>query len=1057
MEIYNLSANNIQNLSTEIELGKSLVIAGLSGSGKSTFAQVISDELNKRLVTLLPKSEYSFLFPELLKNNVTAVNIKKLNHTIYLKKKSYSDNPRSTIGTYSGIFKEIRQKFGQKYNLPSDYFSYNNPLSWCLTCRGRGVLRGEICHNCQGERYREDIKNYVIEKNNVKYNIVDINQLPIDDLLLCSEQLGLSKIHIHIINNMNMANISYLSLDRAMNTLSGGELTRVYLCDFLANCSNINIIIDELSIGLDTNSLYNLIDQVNTLGKCNNIWLIDHSDIVINSATSAIYFGLGSGPKGGKLVSDSPRVAEKCYPLNLENPQKYYDLNHLKFRNLDIDKINLPKNRVIAITGESGCGKSTLINHCLKNSFLANYPNVKVCHLAQAKSKSITSLSSVATFLDLKKIIKKLEVNLSISISDLISKINIEELDKDALAKIKAISSMGLDYLTLDQKINSLSTGEFQAINLIKSVYISSNEERVIILDEPSQGLSQNILNSFMLYIKELVKNKDTTILMIEHNEYFLKNSEYILDFGKRTTSIVTAIPLLTNADYYSKVDKNQIRNLPKIASNIEQGSGIQVIEEDYNEVYSRAKTKFYGGYLRKLSQTASWIYDSYKSDRIEPILTINLENHLYSQDTFLFESHRILDRLISISDCSTHPDIKKFNFQDKNNLCRCCKGKGYVRSFDFNIILSKKEKGFFGGLIDPNVMKALKSYNYDKFKLMFSQVEEYSGLKLDNPYSKMSQKEISALWYGFWENEFFDKTTKTKRYWQGLVHLIIKYIKINDFPELKKSITSIGCPHCQSGLLHHKEQMTVFGSDIRGWLKKPLHFLYDVHGFNVELIDDISAICDMNTSLNFDISTLPISMQVQLKLIELKHLDLSGFNIYIKNYYPFSDCCDKIIADIAKNNKIYICDNAEYRLTKKELIKKIEKTLKVKKKTLIYELFGYKKISTQINSIREKEPCIHCNGKKFFKIEGLDENIPVINQPCESCFSTGISDKGLSKKIMDTKLLTLLTGNVSKLGLKHSGIEDVAHIPLNNSLDGLNKENLYKLFNFLNHEVNTK
>ena len=64
MIIKNLRANNLHEVSCEILQNESIGIAGLSGSGKSTFCSTIADESLKRIVTLLPKSEYRFLFSD---------------------------------------------------------------------------------------------------------------------------------------------------------------------------------------------------------------------------------------------------------------------------------------------------------------------------------------------------------------------------------------------------------------------------------------------------------------------------------------------------------------------------------------------------------------------------------------------------------------------------------------------------------------------------------------------------------------------------------------------------------------------------------------------------------------------------------------------------------------------------------------------------------------------------------------------------------------------------------------------------------------------------------
>ena len=78
MKINKLIANNLKQLTCQIEKDSSLGIVGLSGSGKSTFCLTIADETLKRIVTLLPKSEYRFLFSEKLFSNYSAQAIESL-------------------------------------------------------------------------------------------------------------------------------------------------------------------------------------------------------------------------------------------------------------------------------------------------------------------------------------------------------------------------------------------------------------------------------------------------------------------------------------------------------------------------------------------------------------------------------------------------------------------------------------------------------------------------------------------------------------------------------------------------------------------------------------------------------------------------------------------------------------------------------------------------------------------------------------------------------------------------------------------------------------------
>ncbi|HHB2068856.1 TPA: ABC transporter, partial [Bacillus cereus] len=95
MKVNQLIANNINKLDTDIPFNKSFGIAGLSGSGKTTFCQTIGEESKKRLISLLPKAEYQYLFPNIMETNFSAIKMEDMPLVLFLGKSSISSNPRS--------------------------------------------------------------------------------------------------------------------------------------------------------------------------------------------------------------------------------------------------------------------------------------------------------------------------------------------------------------------------------------------------------------------------------------------------------------------------------------------------------------------------------------------------------------------------------------------------------------------------------------------------------------------------------------------------------------------------------------------------------------------------------------------------------------------------------------------------------------------------------------------------------------------------------------------------------------------------------------------------
>lgn len=266
MKVNQLIANNINKLDATIPFNKSFGIAGLSGSGKTTFCQTIGEESKKRLVSLLPKAEYQYLFPNIMETNFSAIKMEEMPLVFFLGKSSISSNPRSTIGTHTGVFTEVREKLAEVFNLSPEVFSFNNQLGWCTGCKGRGTTKNVECKKCKGKRYSEEIEQHEIDLLAKPHSISNINDLSIESILSLAKELNISEEKQHILQNIINMNIGYLTLNRIMGTLSGGELTRLYLAEFMAVSENAVIIIDEISVGLDHETLLQILEEIKRLG-----------------------------------------------------------------------------------------------------------------------------------------------------------------------------------------------------------------------------------------------------------------------------------------------------------------------------------------------------------------------------------------------------------------------------------------------------------------------------------------------------------------------------------------------------------------------------------------------------------------------------------------------------------------------------------------------------------------------------------------------------------------------------------------------------------------------
>ncbi len=1052
MKINQLIANNINRLEAVLPEDQTLGIAGLSGSGKTTFCQTIGEESKKRLVSLLPKADYQYLFPNIMETNFSAIKMEEMPLVLFLGRSSISSNPRSTIGTHTGVFTEIRVSLAEKFNLSPEVFSFNNALGWCSECKGRGTTKNVECKKCEGRRYSPEVEQKRIELWDQPHSISDINNLSIESILSLAEELHISEAKQHVLKNIINMNIGYLTLNRIMGTLSGGELTRLYLAEFMAASDNTVIIIDEISVGLDHQTLLKILEQIKQLGYKNQIWLIDHSDTVLDTADDHLFFGPGSGKYGGKIVEESPRPKPITWERNKKMPTEYYQFHDLYCRNIQMAEIQIPKNRLITFTGESGCGKSTLVNECIAKDFLKRYPKDKLVIVGQDRNQSITSRSTVATFLDIKKKLTKYSEDIDDIFERSIEDI-IEELPNEDIAhkRLNLLIKLGLGYLTLERKTQTLSTGEFQCVHLVSELFANSRTPHTLfIFDEPSKGLSQNILNQFIDSVRGILKDESVSIMMIEHNSYMLENSDFIVDFGKRQLAPVEHLDVVSHDDYYREQNGTySVAPLP-ISSTLKQQKGITYLKENQIDYFKHAENIYKGGILKSLSSMARLIYGEYESDTIAPVIAIDLERHLYSQYSFLYEIGGLINHIVAAH--PTNKDTRSFDFYSQDNHCPCCSGRLVIEKFDFDIVIQDKTAPFWDGLLHPDVMEVLKYYQFPKLQFIFDEIKNELGQDISKSYTEMTEAEKHTFLYGYWEKSFYDKAGKTRRTWEGFNKILGMYIVISKSiikEQMKASKEKISCPICHGTVLNHHKKLKFGDTDIREIIRQPLDQVIKTVGKLPEL-EKLKSIVGGDMALTEDVALLPRETQVALKMFELEQASFMGFEMVLQNVLPFWDRIKGNIESISINNQITICDFSNITKTRETIIDKYFTNGKYKKLTYVYEAFGYKKIVTQINKIKASHPCPFCKGKKVISEDNLHDGVFKLTIPCVSCYASGINDEGRKETVEGIEVKTWLTGKVRDVVAESLNLEAVADIPIFNRIRELNKQEMMAIYQFL-------
>jgi excinuclease ABC subunit A len=289
--------------------------------------------------------------------------------------------------------------------LTPQMLSFNSPLGMCPGCSGLGKvdlgwehqhgegwrLEGETCSECRGLRLRPESRAVFFAGK----SITDATALTVADAMQHFRSLKLTgarqQIATEVLKEINArlgflldVGLDYLTLDRASETLSGGEAQRIRLASQLGSeLSGVMYVLDEPSIGLHQRDNLRLIATLRRLRDLgNSVLVVEHDTETIESADWVLDFGPGAGRHGGKVVADGPPAKLRAdaksptgrflagrdtiaVPETRRRPSGWIEVRGARENNLkDID-VKFPLGVLCAITGVSGAGKSSLINQIL--------------------------------------------------------------------------------------------------------------------------------------------------------------------------------------------------------------------------------------------------------------------------------------------------------------------------------------------------------------------------------------------------------------------------------------------------------------------------------------------------------------------------------------------------------------------------------------------------------------------------------------------------------------------------------------------------------------------
>ena len=547
--------NNLKDLTVEIPRGKFVVITGISGSGKSSLAfDTLFAEGQRRFAESLSSYARQFL-GRMSKPNVEA--IEGIPPAIAIEQKVNIRNPRSTVATTTEIYDYLRlifAKIGKTYS----------PVSGRLVTASSA---GDVL------KFIESIKPEG-DANIPVYILADISWAGRDDkveLMLALKEEGFSRFFTD----------RQVSIEDVMRLSESGDFPE-----------KLSLLVDRLKLGaagISEELATRLHSSVQTAfdkgeGRISVCWQDGdglHSEefsnkfemdgikfrqpdeylFSFNSPLGAcpVCGGLGEiiGISEDLVVPDKSRTiyddAIACWrgekmgwfrDLLVKNAAKFGIPIFEPYHNLTQEQRDKIWNGCPAANEEDSIvGLNEFFKWVEQNKYkiqykymLSRYSGKTICHECGG-----SRLRREALYVKVggKNIHELLKMNVG-QLAEFFKNIDLNEYDRsvagkaieEILDRLDYINDVGLGYLTLDRRSNSLSGGESQRINLVAALG-SSLVGSLYILDEPSIGLHPRDTDRLISVLKRL-RDIGNTVVVVEHDENIMKAADLLIDIGPK-------------------------------------------------------------------------------------------------------------------------------------------------------------------------------------------------------------------------------------------------------------------------------------------------------------------------------------------------------------------------------------------------------------------------------------------------------------------------------------------------------------------------------------------
>jgi excinuclease ABC subunit A len=546
--------HNLKNIDVAIPRNKLVVLTGLSGSGKSSLAfDTLYAEGQRRYVESLSSYARQFL-GRLHKPSVDY--IKGIAPAIAIEQKVNSTNPRSTVGTSTEIYDYLKLLFarvGTTYSpISGEQVKKDNTTDVVDHVRsfdeGQKLLLLAPLFLEEGRHLDEKLKTLQSQgyaRVKIEDKIERIEQIIGIGTKKTNLQLVIDRIIVRHNKDFynRLADAVEMAFYEGKGKCSIEDLEQLKVKEF-----NTNFSLDGQTFLEPSTHLFSFNNPYGACAKCEgygDVVGIDKS-LVIPNTTLSIYENAVYPWRGESMSYFRDQLVNNGHKFDFPIHKPFFELSakqkkllwkgNTHFTGLDAffgeleSKSYKVQNRVMLsrYRGKTKCNKCD--GKRLRKE--ANYVKIN--------NRSITDLVELPIN-ELKDFFETLKLSE-----------NQYEIAKRLLLEIRNrlrfLSNVGLDYLTLNRKSNTLSGGESQRINLATSLG-SSLVGSMYILDEPSIGLHSKDTEQLIAVLRSL-RDLGNTVIVVEHDEAIMQAADHIIDIGPEAGSYGGEI--MASGDYNS-------------------------------------------------------------------------------------------------------------------------------------------------------------------------------------------------------------------------------------------------------------------------------------------------------------------------------------------------------------------------------------------------------------------------------------------------------------------------------------------------------------------------